>query len=149
MLITFLCTHKTATTIGIFSWLTITFKNIYDVPFSFHHPFYYTVGVRFFITVIFLLYLFMYKKYRTEIITHPFTNGKYTLTVSAIFLMAIVSYQMAYQEIPDKNILVALRKLTIPTILAISYYTLGEKITKPKIIGCVIIVIGGMLSLLI
>lgn len=149
MMVTFLCTHKTTVTQEIFSILTITFKYIYDVPFSFHQPFYYNVGVRFFITLVFLLYLFVHKKYRTEIITHPFTYPTQTLMISIFFLMAIVSYQNAYQDIPDKNVLVALRKLTIPTILFISYYTLGEQITKPKIIGCSIIVMGGMLSLLV
>lgn len=149
MLITFLCTHQTAVTNKIFDLLTITFKNIYDVPFSFHQPFYYNVGVRFFIALIFLLYLVIHKKYRTEIITHPIDNARYTFAISAIFLISIVSYQTAYQDMPDKNVLVALRKLTIPTILFISYYTLGEQITRPKIIGCCIIVLGGMLSLLL
>ncbi|MFT6765447.1 MAG: drug/metabolite transporter (DMT)-like permease [Alteromonas naphthalenivorans] len=147
MLITFLCTHRTTVTEGIIAWLDSVFKNVYDVPFSFHHPFYYTVGVRFFITIIFLLYLLIYQKHRLEILTHPFYNAREIITISAVFLIAIVSYQTAYQNIADKNILIALRKLTIPTILFISYYTLGEKITHPKIIGCSIIVCGGMLTL--
>lgn len=148
-LITFLCTTQTAINKEIFSFLNTTFQYVYDVPFSFHHPFYYNVGVRFFITLIFLLYLLIHKKYRTEIFTHPFKNGRQTLTISIIFIIAIVSYQNAYQDMPDKNVLTALRKLTIPTILLISYYTLGEKITRPKIIGCIIIVAGGMMSLLV
>lgn len=147
MLITFLCTHQTATNKAIFNFLTIAFKNIYDVPFSFHQPFYYNVGVRFFIFTIFLLYLLIHKKYRMEIITHPFENARTTLIISGIFLISIISYQQAYQNIPDKNVLVALRKLTIPTILLISYYGLNEQITRPKVIGCIIIVLGGMLSL--
>jgi drug/metabolite transporter (DMT)-like permease len=149
MLITFLCTHKTAVTKEIITWLNITFKNIYDVPFSFHQPFYYTIGVRFFITIFFLLYLLIYKKYRLEIITHPFKNAWYMLSVSAIFLITIISYHEAYQGFADKNVFIALRKLSIPTILFISYYLLNEKITRPKIIGCLIIVFGGMFSLLV
>lgn len=148
-LITFLCTNQTIVNKEIFSFLNNTFKYVYDVPFSFHQPFYYNVGVRFFITMVFLLYLLVHKKYRTEIFTHPFKHGRETLTISVIFLIAIVAYQTAYQDMPDKNVLTALRKLTIPTILFISYYTLGEKITPPKIIGCVIIVAGGMMSLLV
>ncbi len=147
MLITFLCTHQTNVNKAIFNFLNIAFKNIYDVPFSFHQPFYYNVGVRFFIVLIFTLYLLIHKKYRMEIITHPFENTQNTLTLSLVFLISIVAYQTAYQDIPDKNVLVALRKLTIPTILFISYYTLGERITRPKLIGCIIIVLGGMLSL--
>lgn len=149
MLITFLCTQQTAVTQEIFKILNITFKHICDVPFSFHQPFYYNVGVRFFITLGFLLYLLVHKKYRTEIITHPFENSRETLTISVIFLISIVAYQTSYQDMPDKNVLVALRKLTIPTILFISYYLLGEKITLPKIIGCTIIVAGGMVSLFV
>ena len=147
MLITFLCTHQTDINKEIFKLLTITFKNIYDVPFSFHQPFYYNVGVRFFIALVFLLYLLFYEKHRAQIVTHLFENGRETIIISTIFLISIVSYQTAYQDITDKNVLVALRKLTIPTILCISYYLLNEQITRPKLIGCIIIVLGGMLSL--
>ena len=148
MLVTFLCTHKTIITEEILMWLQDMFHHIYAVPFSFHQAFYYNVGVRFFITLFFLLYLLIFRNHRWDIITEVYNNPKYILGVSCIFLVAIVTYHMAYQDMPDKNVLAALRKLTIPTILGISYYTLGEKITRPKVIGCVVIVIGGMMSLL-
>jgi drug/metabolite transporter (DMT)-like permease len=149
MMITFLVTQTTPITTEILEWLTNTFHHIYTVPFSFRHPFYYNVGVRFFITLIFLLYMIFSRKYTWDIITELYKDSWNILLVSALFLGATVAYHESYLMIPDKNVLAALRKLTIPTILTISHFFLKEKITPPKIIGCIIIVVGGMLSLLV
>ena len=149
MLVTFLCTNNTNITKNILSWLYDTFHHIYNVPFSFYHPFYYNVGVRFFISFIFILYLLIFRKHRWDIVTELTENTRTVLSISFLFFVGIMSYHMAYHNMPDKNVLSALRKLTIPTILFISYFQLEEKITQPKVIGCTIIVIGGMMSLLV
>lgn len=148
LIITFICTNTTPVTEKIMVWLTTTFEHIHHIPFNFLHPFYYNLGVRFFIVIIFFMYITLIKKYGLKIFTDYKNHFWNIITVSICFLIYIVTYHEAFNHIQEKSILEALSKLSIPTILAISYFTLSEKLTPPKLVGCVVILLGGVLILL-
>ncbi len=66
-----------------------------------------------------------------------------------MFTASIVAYHNAFFMLEDKNIVTALSKLSIPMILIIGNIFLKEKITLPKIVGCGIIVAGGLINFLV
>lgn len=146
--ITFICTHETAATLGIHHWVNNMFTHIYQIPFSFHNPFYYNVGVRFFIALLFLVYMLFFKRKRWEIITQLQEHFVYIMGVSIAFAISVVTYHSAFFLIEDKHILTALSKLSILAILVVSHILLKEKITAPKVVGCGIILAGGLISLI-
>lgn len=148
LIITFICTKDTPVTEKIMSWLSSTFEHIHHIPFNFLHPFYYNLGVRFFIVSIFFFYIVFIKKYGAKIITECKEHYFNIIAVSCCFLIYIVTYHEAFNHIEEKSVLEALSKLSIPTILFISYLTLSEKITPAKLIGCTLIVAGGAMILL-
>lgn len=146
--IAFICTHETAQTIGIHNWMNNMFMHIHHLPFSFHNPFYYNVGVRFFIALIFLSYIIIIKNTREKLLSTLFENKAYILIVGTFFATSVICYHTAFFILEDKSILTALTKLSIPMILVIGYFYLQEKITAPKIAGCALIIGGGIVSLL-
>ena len=146
-LITFLCTHKTATTSAIFSWLNDRADHLHGLSFSFRHPFYYNTGVRFFITTLFFAYLVIIKKHR--ILISELLNNKATIAFSTfILLTTTVTYHAAHQTTLDKEYIALIRKCSIPMLLILSHYMLNEKITAPKVIGCLVIMAGAFLTVL-
>lgn len=145
--ITFICTHKTAQTLGIHRWVNNLFLHIYKLPFSFHNPFYYNVGVRFFIVLIFFAYMVVLRGIRWEVLTVLRDRIWYITGMSVAFTGSVVFYHMAFALLEDKNVLTALGKISIPIILLIGHFALKEKITQPKIVGCAIILLGGLISL--
>lgn len=144
--ITFICTHQTAVTLGIHHWINNLFLHIYKMPFSFRNPFYYNVGVRFFIGVVFLAYMILVRNKRWIILQTLRAHLLYILGMSILFTLSIVTYHAAFFILEDKQVLTALSKLSIPLILIIGKIALKEKITPPKIAGCILIVAGGLIS---
>ena len=149
-LITYQVIQITPQTEIIQSWLSNSVKVLHSFPFHFYNPFYFNVGVRFFIMFFFILAFFFFDEHSFK---DPFTVIKkdfwLIIKISIIYFISAYCYQYAYAMISDKNILGALNKLAIPTILVLSMYLLGEKPTPPKIIGSLVIVGGGLLVLLI
>ncbi len=146
-IITFLCTHQNATTSAIFSWLNDKSAHLHALPFSFRHPFYYNTGVRFFITTFFFLYLMSIKKH--TMLISELLNNKASIAFSTFILLGTtITYHAAHQTTLDTEYIALIRKFSLPILLIMSHYMLNEKITAPKVIGCLIIIGGASLSLL-
>lgn len=146
--VTYICTHPTSITKEIVSWVTNIFHHIYRLPFSFHEPFYYNVGVRFFIALIFFVYMIVFKNMFKEIFYLLLRHFTYIAWTGTLFLLSVLGYQSALFSVQNANTVLALTQLSIPLILIIGNIFLKEKMTQPKIVGCVIIVLGGFISLL-
>jgi drug/metabolite transporter (DMT)-like permease len=147
-MVTFICTHTTSVTEEILGWMNNAFQHIYKLPFSFHNPFYYNVGVRFFIAVVFLIYILGIKKMSTKIFTILHQQWKHIAGLAILFLGSVTTYHSAFFLLEDKTVLTALSKLSIPLILIIGHILLKEKVTQPKLVGCAIILLGGLISFL-
>ncbi len=139
--ITFILTQKTA----VDQFVMDSLKHVF--PFSFHNPFYFNLGARFFIMAIFLIYLYKVKKHGKLIITTLKENLWSILLISFAYFVSAYTYQDAYRLTTDKNVLAALSKLSIPIVLALSTLMLGEKLTAPKIVGSLLIILGGLVVL--
>lgn len=139
-LITFLVTQKTP----IDEYIMTSLKHVY--PFSFHDPFYFNLGARFFVMMTFLVFLIQSGKYHGKIIKTLKENFGYILGVSLVYLISVYTYQDAYFLTQDKNVLAALSKLSIPLVVFASALFLDEELNKQKAIGSLLIVLGGTIA---
>lgn len=140
--ITFLLTQKTA----IDEFVMGSLKHVF--PFSFQDPFYFNVGARFFVMIMFLGYIYWNKINRSKIVPVLYNNF-YSITIIGLFyLISSYTYQDAFRITQDKNVLAALTKLSIPIVLFLSVVFLEEELNAQKIIGSILIVGGGALVLL-
>lgn len=141
-LITFFLTQETSFNKSLMTSL----KHVF--PFSFYHPFYFNIGTRLFITLTFFAYLH-HKNYSSQLYAALVTQKKQLAITSSLYFISLFTYQRAYDLIPDKNMFSALYKLFIPCLLVLSVVVLQEKITPPKVIGSLIILVGGAITLLL
>lgn len=146
--ITFICTQKTIITEEIQSWAQHISHHIHGLPFGFHNPFYYNVGVRFFIVVVFISYILLFTDDRKKIVLVLRNQFGQILFVSFCFAGFILTYYSAFFLFQDKDMLSAISKLGIPATLIAGHFVLKEKITQPKIVGTGFILIGGLLNLI-
>lgn len=144
--ITFLCTEKTPVTRDILEWAQGVSYKVDGPSFGFHTPFYYNVGVRFFIALIFIIYIFSFTNDKNKIFSVFYKKFWNIMIVSFFFTSFIITYNSAFLLFQDKSILIAISKITVPITLLISYWILKEKITQPKIIGTTLIMIGALLN---
>ncbi|MCF7900293.1 hypothetical protein K9K77_02170 [Candidatus Babeliales bacterium] len=143
---TFLCTHKTTITQEIQEWAQHLSHHIHGPAFGFHNPFYYNIGVRFFIVVIFILYIIFFTKLKNELLPILYKNLTHILLISFYFAGFIITYHSAFLIFKNQSVLTVISKAFIPITLLASYIFLGEKITKPILIGTVFIICGGILN---
>lgn len=143
-IITYICTEETTTTSSIMHFL----KHVHSMPFSFTNPFYFNVGVRFFIVLIFIGYLWYSKQTWRSSVTLLKENTGFIVVTSLLYFAYAYSYQEAYLLTPNKSVFAALTKFTIPMALLMSVTLLKEPIKLPKIIGAAFIVAGGLVALL-
>ncbi|MEX0940758.1 MAG: hypothetical protein WDZ41_05340 [Candidatus Babeliales bacterium] len=141
-LITFFLTQKTT----IDETIMESLKHVF--PFSFHNPFYFNLGARFFIMITFFFYIYVIKEYREHFFKVLSEQGNYIFLLGILYLASAYAYQDAYLLTKDKDVLAALSKLSIPLVIFLSSYTLNEKIDAPQIIGSALIVAGGVISFL-
>ena len=71
------------------------------------------------------------------------------LKTSLCYFIFSYTYYYSYMNISNANILEALNKLTIPAILVLGNLMLAEKITAPRVVGSIVIFVGGMVILFI
>lgn len=141
-LITFIITQETKAT----QLIMHTLKHTYSMPFSFFNPFYLNVGVRFFYVLIFIFYVWHSKQGIKSVFAILKQHGLFITLIGTLNFISSFMYQEAYLYTADKNVLSALTKLTVPTLLILSTVMLHEKLTTPKIIGATLIVIGGLIA---
>ncbi len=141
-LITFLLTQRT----GMDKMVMRSLKHMF--PFSFHNPFYFNLGARFFIMMTFLIYISYQKNYRTNIFSALRKNLLSILLVSFVYFISSYTYQEAYRLTVDKDIIAALSKLSVPMVILLAFFFLNEKLNANKIVGSVLIVVGGAIALL-
>jgi drug/metabolite transporter (DMT)-like permease len=146
--ITFICTQKTAITEEIQKWAHHISHHIHGLPFGFHNPFYYNVGVRFFIVVVFISYILLFTDDRKKIVSVLRNQFGHILFVSFCFAAFILTYYSAFFLFQDKDMLSAISKLGIPATLVAGHFFLSEKITQPKVVGTSLILVGGVLNLI-
>lgn len=139
-IITFLLTQQTVFNEEI----TGSLRHIF--PFSFYNPFYFNVGTRFYIMITFFIYLW-YKGYTNQLIPVLREKKMGLLITSLLFLATSYTFQLAFDLIPNRSLFSALYKFTNPCILLCGILLLKEKTTMPKIIGSLIIVLGGAIAL--
>ena len=73
----------------------------------------------------------------------------FILKTSLCYFLFSYTYYYSYMYISNANVLEAINKLTIPTILVLGNLMIGEKITAPKIVGSIIIFLGGAIILFV
>ena len=144
-LITYQCTQQT----NITEWIMSSLKHIHSIPFSHLNPFFFNIGVRFFITVTFLIYLYLYEKKGHMILNMMKNEPLKIISAGLVYFTACYTYQMAYLLTSNKNFLAVTMKLGIPVTLLFGLLFLNEKITPPKAIGTVLILFGGLLTVLL
>jgi uncharacterized membrane protein len=139
--ITFLLTQRTA----MDKVVMISLKHVF--PFSFHNPFYFNLGARFFIMMTFIIYISYQKKYRNHIFSVLKKNIFNIMGVSFVYFISSYTYQAAYQLTVDKDIIAALSKLSVPMVVLLAAWILNEELNLNKIIGSLFIVAGGLITL--
>ncbi|MBT3455832.1 EamA family transporter [bacterium] len=149
-MIAYQVTQITEQTKLIKEWATSIFKPLHAFPFHFYHPFYFNIGIRFFIMICFIFSFYVIEKRK---FSEPFVALKedfwFILKTGLTFFVSVYTYFYAYMNVADKNILGAMNKLAIPTILIFGYYLLNEKIKLPKVLGSALIVGGSLLVLFV
>ena len=147
LIITYQTTQQTHQTQMIQQWFADSFKSLHTFHFYFYNPFYFNIGVRFFIMLFFIIAFYVFEK---KTFKEPFIGLKkhpwFIIKTSLVYFASLISYYYAYNEMINKNILSGLFKLTIPTILILSILIIKEKAHLPKIIGAIIIVLGGAIA---
>lgn len=124
------------------------FSPMHSLTLTFVHPLEYNIGVRFFITLFFVVYIVNFKGLGAETIRVLRQHFCKIMIISGVFLAQIIFYYSAYGLIEDKVLISPVAKLSLPLILITSYFVLDEKITRQKVIGYGIIIIGSLLALL-
>ena len=149
-IITYLVTQQTDQTRAIMEWTKHSFKYLHPFPFQFYTPFYFNLGIRFFIMLFFIISFFFVEE---KHIKEPFISLKkhfwFILKTGFVYFLSVYTYQHAYMYIADKNVLGAMSKLAIPTILVLSMIHVKEKITAPKVVGSILILLGSSIALMI
>ena len=149
-LVTHQVTRITPQTLSIIHWIKYAIKSFHVFPFRFYNPFFFNLGVRFFIMIFFIITFFITEE---KHIKAPFIAIKkdfwFILKTSLCYFIFSYTYYYSYMHISNANILEALNKLTIPTILVMGNLMLGEKITAPRVVGSIVIFLGGVIILFI
>ena len=144
----YLVIQKTPVTLKLQTLINHFSSSSHALDLTFVHPFEYNVGVRFFITVFFLIYIVFIKKLGKKSLIVLRQHFWKIIGVSSILLAETVIYFTAYGIIQDKIIISPVTKLSLPLILIMAHFILNEKITRQKVIGYTIIILGSSVALL-
>jgi len=140
--IIFLITQKT----GIQQVIKTGLQHMF--PFSEYDSFYADLGTRFFMMLCLFIFIHHQVPYRKKMVPTLKKHWKFLLPLSLVFLITTYAYQVAYFLTPDKTVLAGVSKFNVPVILIMGYKILKEQMTLPKIVGAMIIVLGGVVILL-
>jgi drug/metabolite transporter (DMT)-like permease len=129
--------HKLVSKMPVLGHFPITYYNTID----------YKVGLGIFITTAYIIYLVGFAKISFKQLKKSFKEEfALILLTGGIYFVSTYIYLYVYQEITDKMIIIALSKFNIPLTMTLAYFMLKEKITRPQIVGALMIVGGGLLT---
>ena len=144
LLIAYLGTRETAHTTIILHDL----RSLHLGPVMFHSAFDFHIGQKFFSILIFAGYLLYRQKYRAKIFV-PLTNHPKHLMLAALaYLIMMYAYLGAFALGTNTTILLALNNLAILITLLFSFLFLKEHIGATKVVGALLILLGGLLTVL-
>jgi uncharacterized membrane protein len=125
----------------------IPFSNSF--PIIFYSTLEYAVGLIPTITFVYFCYLiFIRKNTLSQLGSYLTTYSRSIIFAGVMYYMYIYFFIYVFQYIDNKLILTVIEKLTIPLNLFLAYLILKEKITFPQKIATVLIISGGILSVL-
>jgi drug/metabolite transporter (DMT)-like permease len=143
-MVSYLGTKKTVHTEMIIQSL----RHLHIGPMSFHNAFHFSLGQQLFSVSIFLIYIFTKREYRGMLFLPVINNVKHLALVVLAYLLATFTYINAFTMTEDTTILLALDNLSIPITLFLSFLILNEELTRTKILGSSLIVLGGVIAVL-
>jgi drug/metabolite transporter (DMT)-like permease len=142
--VSYLGTKETVRTDALMDGL----RRLHLGPIAFHGAFYFNLGQQLYSVIIFLVYILIRKKYRSEFFSPLTTSAKYLSITVLAYIAAEYAYFIAFMLTRDTTILLILDNLSIPITLFFSYFLLKEHIDQLKIIGSSLIVLGGLITAL-
>jgi drug/metabolite transporter (DMT)-like permease len=147
--IVFIASQHTADTITLHHFINTNFIHFPLMHSHWENTLNFMVGVGPYIATSCIFYIFYKENFHLNKVRDNLKINLRSCLLASISLFAsFASYFYVFQTISDKSILTALNQLTIPLTLIFSVIILKEKITLPQKIASVIIVSGGILSVL-
>jgi uncharacterized membrane protein len=127
-----------------------TALNFRDLGYThFDTVLHYAMGGIPFILIPYLLYFFIVERVSyTEMKVYGKNNFRFILLNSFLEALTFLLYIVVFQSVQDKLLLTIIEKCKIPFTLFLASFFLKEKIGAPQIVATILIIGGGILSIL-
>lgn len=117
----------------------------YFFPFTQHLSLFKThLGAYFFIVTMFLFYLTHHRQTPQKIVNTLKSYWPVIFVACGLYALTNYADNLAYLLIPDQTVLAGLSKINTPLLLLFGHMLLHEKITPPRIVGSLIVLLGGI-----
>lgn len=114
-------------------------------PFSFHYSIFQAdLGAYFFIVMTLLFYLTHHRQYKGRLLKTLRKHWVAITVACGLYMLSMYAHHFAYLLTPDQTVLAGLTKINVPIILFFGHRILHEKVTPPRIIGCLIVLLGAV-----